>query len=249
MMYEAFAQVYDRLMDDFDYPAWAEYYIALLKRGGTNPATLCECACGTGSVTAEFARRGLRVTASDISGDMLEIARQKLFSKGVQAMLVRRDMCEMALPKPVDAVVCACDGVNYLTTDARLRAFFRSAWAMLKPNGSLAFDISSAYKLKYVLGEKFYGEERDDVAYLWSNTWHEEKQTVEMDLTFFVREKDGRYRRFEEHHIQKAHDPEHLTALLRECGFEDIEVFGDRTWQSPRENELRLHLSAHKGIG
>ena len=68
MMYEAFAAVYDRLMDDFDYPKWADYYLRLLARNGKTPGTICECACGTGSMTVEFAARGLRVTASDLSG-------------------------------------------------------------------------------------------------------------------------------------------------------------------------------------
>lgn len=248
MMYEAFAAVYDRLMDDFDYPKWADYYLRLLARNGKTPGTICECACGTGSMTVEFAARGLRVTASDLSGDMLEVARQKLFSRGVSAMLVRRDMCEMELPRPVDAVVCACDGVNYLTSDARLTAFFRRANEMLVPGGILAFDVSSAYKLRSILGNGFYGEERDDVAYLWFNHWCEERQTVSMDLTFFVREKDGRYRRFSEQHVQKAHAPEHLAELLQTCGFENVEIFGDKTLAAPGATEARLHLIARKGI-
>ena len=33
-MYEDFAAVYDALMDDFDYPAWANYYLRLLAMAG-----------------------------------------------------------------------------------------------------------------------------------------------------------------------------------------------------------------------
>ena len=33
-MYQEFAAVYDRFMDDFDYPAWADYYLEILKRQG-----------------------------------------------------------------------------------------------------------------------------------------------------------------------------------------------------------------------
>ena len=29
-MYQEFAAVYDRFMDDFDYPAWADYYLSLI---------------------------------------------------------------------------------------------------------------------------------------------------------------------------------------------------------------------------
>ena len=248
MAYGEFAAVYDRLMDDFDYPKWAEYYLALLRRGGIVPKTICECACGTGSLTEQFAAAGIRVIASDLSAEMLEEARKKLLARGVQAMLVCRDMCRMEVPKPVDAVICGCDGVNYLTSDAQLTGFFRSAYAMLKPGGMLAFDISSEYKLREVIGSAFFGEERNNIAYLWSNNWNEKAQTVDMDLTFFVCEKDGRYKRFEEHHIQKAHSASHLEELLRECGFENIEIYGDRTFEAPQEKELRIHMTARRSI-
>lgn len=32
--YDGFAGVYDLLMDDFDYPAWADYYLRLLEGAG-----------------------------------------------------------------------------------------------------------------------------------------------------------------------------------------------------------------------
>ena len=40
--YSGFARVYDLLMDDFDYPAWAEYYLELISRAGVRPVRLCD---------------------------------------------------------------------------------------------------------------------------------------------------------------------------------------------------------------
>lgn len=242
--YGAFASLYDQLMDDFDYPAWAKYYLELIGRMGAKPKTLCDCACGTGSLTVQFAARGLRVTGVDLSGEMLEIAADKARKNGVQAMFVRQDMSRLTLPRPVDALVCGCDGVNYLLTDERVKDFFRSAHAAIKPGGVLAFDVSSAYKLERVLGNGFFGEERDDVAYLWFNKWDAEKQTVQMDLTFFSREDSGLYRRFAENHVQRAHDPERLSEMLEGCGFANVKIYGDRTFESPKADELRIHIVA-----
>lgn len=242
--YQAFAGLYDALMDDVDYDAWSEYYLALIGRMGIAPRTLCDCACGTGAMSVRFAQRGIRVTGVDLSGDMLELARQKALRRGVQAMFVRQDMCALELPRPVDALVCACDGVNYLLDDDRLRAFFARARRALKPGGALAFDISSAYKLRQTLGNNFFGEDREDIAYLWSNRFDEAKRTVTMDLTFFTREADGRYRRFDELHVQKAHEPERLLALLSECGFTGAQVYGDRRFDPPVSEEARIHIAA-----
>lgn len=242
--YGAFAELYDALMDDFDYPAWADYYLTLLARVGVTPKTLCDCACGTGSLTIPFAQKGMRVTGVDLSGEMLEIAARKARSQGVQAMFVRQDMSALTLPRPVDALICGCDGVNYLLTDAKVKDFLHHAHDAIRPGGALAFDLSSAYKLENVLGSNFFGEERDDVAYLWFNQWDAVKRTVRMELTFFEKETNGLYRRFGETHIQRAHDPAVLCGMIQDCGFRVEGVYGDRTFEAPKPDELRIHFLA-----
>ena len=242
--YEAFADVYDALMDDVDYDAWAEYYLSLIERQGVAPRTLCDCACGTGSLSVRFAERGIRVTGVDLSGEMLARAQQKARRHGVMAMFVEQDMRKLALPRPVDALVCGCDGVNYLLDDDQVSEFLRSAHRCIKPGGALAFDISSPHKLEHVLGDGFFGEERDDVAYLWSNRFDANQRTVTMDLTFFVRDKGELYRRFSEIHTQKAHEPERLRQLLAENGFVQIHIYGDRTFAAPSPEEARVHIAA-----
>ena len=244
--YGALADVYDAMMDDFDYPKWAEYYRALLGRAGVSPGTVYDAGCGTGSMALEFAKLGARVTGADLSEAMLRRAAEKFRRAGESAMLVRQDICDLSVPRPVDAVVAACDGVNYLLTEERLRAFFRAARRAIRPGGALAFDISSRHKLEVRLGNAFFGEERDEIAYLWENRLDAERHLIRMDVTFFVRDADGRYRRFQEEHVQRAHGEEELVRLLREEGFSGIEVFGDRTFAPPAEGEERLHFLARR---
>lgn len=244
--YGDFAALYDLLMDDVDYDAWAAYYLKLLKRAGAYPQRLCDVACGTGQLSVRFAEAGIQVIGADISGQMLEQAQARARQRGVRAMFVEQDMCALRLPRPVDALVCACDGVNYLLDDDRLNAFFTRAFASLKPGGALAFDISSAYKLERVLGDGFFGEDRDEAAYLWSNHFDRDARTVTMDLTFFAREPSGLYRRFDETHVQKAHEAAHIEELLRENGFEAIEIFGNQTFEPPEAEAQRIHFLAKK---
>ena len=247
-MYQEFARIYDSFMDDFDYSAWAEYYLALLRSQGWQGGEICECGCGTGSLTIELARRGATLLASDISEDMLRIAADKSRRAGVRARYVRQDMRRLALPHRVGAVLCACDGVNDLLTPGDVRSFFAAAHAALRPGGVLAIDISSRYKLENVLGTGFFGEERESAAYLWQNSYDPEACRVTMDLTFFVREERGLYRRFTEQQVQRAHDAQEILAWLAECGFERAQLYGDRTLELPREDELRLHFTAVKPL-
>ncbi len=242
--YAGFAGIYDLLMDDYDYPAWADYYMALLGADERPITALCDCACGTGSMTLEFAERIPRVVGVDISQEMLERAAEKARQRGVQARFVCQDMARLALPRPVDALTCACDGVNYLTSDRQLAAFFRAAHAALKPGGALAFDISSAYKLRHVLAGQFYGEERDEAAYLWQNRL--DGDILTMDISFYIRQEGGLYCRVTETHHQRAYEPELLVRALTAAGFEDIKVYGDRSFAPPRPEEARLHFSARR---
>lgn len=242
--YGEFASIYDRLMDDFDYPRWAEYYMGLIARTGCSPKKLCDCACGTGAMSVEFAKRGLAVTGVDISRDMLEIAAVKARRAAQKIMFTAQDMTELTLPRPVDALVCACDGVNYLTEPQSVEKFFRAAHASLKPGGCLAFDISSRHKLENVIGNSFFGEEREELAYIWSNSLDADRHIVDMDLTFFVRQEGGLYRRFSEKHRQRAHSADELEKALLACGFENVEIYGDKTFDAPKQADLRIHFAA-----
>ena len=242
--YEDLAGLYDLLMDDVDYDAWADYYLRLLASEGVAPKRLCDCACGTGSLSTRFAARGIRVIGADLSGEMLERAQQNARLKGVQVMFVRQDMRALTLGRPVDAIVCGCDGVNYLLDDGALNDFFVAAHRALRPGGALAFDISSAYKLEKVLGNGFFGEERDEAAYLWSNAFDDQRRRLTMDLTFFVRDDDGRYRRFTECHVQQAHEADHLVERLKGNGFARVRVFGGQTFEPPGPLEQRIHFLA-----
>ena len=217
-MYQAFAELYDELMNDVDYEGWADYYVRLLSIYGVRGGKICECACGTGSLTIPLFRRGYQMTGVDASQEMLWQAAQKTRKQGIAIPYVRQDMRALNLHRPMDAVLATCDGVNYLLTEEDLKSFFRAAYRAVRPGGAFLFDVSTPHKLKDVLCQGLLGEDREDITYLWQNTWHEKRQTVELDLTFFVRDGDGRYRRIDERQHQRAWDQQ---TLRKPCGTPD----------------------------
>jgi len=242
-MYQEFAPFYDRMMHDVDYDAWTAYLDGFLKEA--NARTVLDCACGTGSLAVRLAKKGYAVTGSDISADMLAVAREKAMRAGFKIPLVQQDMREISLHKPVDAVVCACDGVNYLTGDGDARAFFQAAREALAPGGLLLFDVSSAYKLAEAMGDKPFFEEAEDYTYLWANRYDKRRRLAHMRLTFFVRE-GAQYTRFAEEHIQRAYAVEELAALLKEENFALIGVYDAFTDQPPRDNSERIQFVCRK---
>ncbi len=246
-MYDDFAGVYDTLMDDYDYDAWSAHYLDLIRNAlGELPARAAECACGTGSLTVRMARAGLNLVGVDLSAAMLRRAEEKARAFGVDVAFVRQDMKKLALPRRVGAVLATCDGVNYLTTPKDVQTFFAAAHEQLLPGGVLCFDCSSRHKLEDVMGDAFFGEERDGIAMLWHNALSKDTHVLTMDITFFVREDDGRYRRFRETHHQRAHSETEIVRWLKDAGFEDIHICGEMRRDAPREGDMRIHYTARK---
>ena len=243
-MYQAFAELYDELMNDVDYESWADYYTRLLSIYGIRGGKICECACGTGSLTLPLFRRGFQMTGVDVSQEMLWQAAQKSRKQGIAVPFVRQDMRALNLHRPVDAVLATCDGVNYLLTEEDLLSFFRAAARSVRPGGALVFDVSTPYKLRNVLCAGLMGEDRENITYLWQNTWHEKRRTVELELAFFVREPDGKYHRIDERQHQRAWEQQELKEALWHTGFRAVSVYGDYSLNAAGDTNQRWHVAA-----
>lgn len=243
-MYQGFAEIYDDLMNDVNYESWADYYSRLLSIYGIRGGKICECACGTGSLTMPLQRRGFQMTGVDLSREMLWQAAQKARKSGLSIPFVQQDMRALNLHRPVDGVLATCDGVNYLLTEEDLMSFFRAAKRSLLPGGALIFDVSTPYKLKNILCAGLMCEDREDVTYMWQNSWHERSQTVDLDLCFFIKEQDGRYRRMEEHQRQRAWSADALKEILWKAGFRAVCLYSGTTLNAAKEDDQRWHIAA-----
>ena len=241
MQYGEFANLYDILMSDVDYDAWAQYIQSFLPYG----CSVCECACGTGEITWRLKKEGFNITASDISEEMLFVASQKCRGMGLQIPFVRMDMRNLSLHKPTDAVICCCDGVNYLTSDEDFPLFAESAYKSLKGGGLLLFDISSEYKLSQVLGMNTFSYDSPACTYIWRNMYDEKSRLCEMNLTFFVKSGKG-YDRFDERHLQRAYSVDEIKNALEKAGFCSVEYYGYLTKKAPTAHEERIQFAALK---
>lgn len=239
------AQVYDSLMYDADGGEWFSYIHELLKRAGVPPKSrILEVGCGTGRVTLPIAQAGFDVVALDASEEMLGEAAEKLRENALPVHFVCGDMQDFALPKPVAAVVCACDGVNYLTEDGDAEAFFDRCHGNLIPGGALAFDLSSHKKLTQNIGNNVFFDDGDVVTCLWRN--QVSGNLLHMDLTFFVQEGEL-YRRMDEEQLQRAYRIDEIAGMLKNAGFSSVEAFAFNTWDPATEENERIQFLAVKG--
>lgn len=107
-----------------------------------------------------------------------------------------QDMREFELYGTVRAVVSICDAMNYILTEEELRQVFCLVNNYLDPGGIFVFDLNTDYKYRDLLGDTTLAESREECSFIWENTWYEEEQVNEYDLTIFKKEKNGLFRRY-----------------------------------------------------
>ena len=253
--YTGFAQLYVMFMDNVPYEQRSRYLIALLKEYGVEDSLVLDLGCGTGKMTRLLAGAGYDMIGVDSSEEMLEIAveqeNEELSSQTAgQArspiLYLCQDMREFELYGTVAAVVSVCDSMNYILEEEELLKVFRLVNNYLDPGGVFIFDLNTLYKYRELLGERTICENREEASFIWENFYDEEGQINEYDLTLFVREKSGLYRRFEETHFQRGYEPETVRRLLEAAGMEYVAAYDAFTRETPREDSERIYVVARE---
>ncbi len=245
-MYDGFAHLYDRLMRDVPYGEWADYYFEIFRRFGCNTKLGLDLGCGTGNMTVELASRGCSMIGADISVDMLNAAKNKAEKSGMDILYLNQDMTEFELYGTVDFIVSSLDCVNYITDKNSLKKVFRLVNNYLDPGGLFVFDINTEYKLKNVLGSNTFVCDGEDIFYSWQNFYDKKRRLCDFYLTFFEKNADGSYSRFDEVHTERAYSADEITVMLAQSGLKPVGVFHELTFQKPRKNSERLFFAARE---
>ena len=150
-------------------------------------------------------------------------------------------MRELSLNHKFDVITCVLDSTNYLIEDGDLEKYFTGVYEHLKDGGLFIFDINSFYKLTNILGNNIYTYSSEDVFYTWENTI--EDNVVNMFLTFFVKEKNELYERFEEEHFERAYEESEIEEVLNQVGFTLLGKFdGYNIDEVQQESERILYV-------
>lgn len=265
--YTSFAKVYDTFMDETPYEDWTERIHEMIEKYGVSrPAVsggtasghaevlgtkttasaldsernlVLDLGCGTGTMTELLAARGYDMIGVDLAEEMLSIAMEKRAESGSQILYLLQDMRELELYSTVGTVVSVCDSLNYLLEDGDLLSTFRQVDTYLYPGGIFVFDFNTVYKYARVIGDTTIAENREECSFIWENFYHDEEEINEYDLTLFVQEKDGLYRKFTETHYQRGYTLEKMQQIAEQAGLQwvlamDSDTGGEVTPQTER---------------
>lgn len=240
--YSDFSFVYDRIMDDFDYPAAAEYLLKAVKKHGGTTAKPLDFACGSGRLAAEFIRLGLDPVCVDASPEILSIAKERLTP---DTLVLCQDMSELDLNDTVDVTFCTMDSINYVTDKRQLQQAFNRLSLFTDKNGLFIFDVNTEYKFVNELGDATYPYDLDDLYLVWNTSYDRKTKKTDFDLTWFTKE-NGTWERHDEYQQQRFWSGSELKDMLNKAGFEFVCAYDAYTFNPPEENSERLHYVFRK---
>ncbi len=218
MSYEKFAYYYDSLMDEAFYNDYYNFINAHAKF-----KSILELGCGTGELAIKFAKDNKEIYATDLSKDMLEVARMKAQASDVTLLLGRIDMTDFRVDRPVDLVLCLCDSLNYLFTTKQVKDTFSNVAKAIKPNGTFIFDVNSIYKCDTTL--KDYNEENEDDEFLFS--WRVEN-IDSGHIKHYINIVDKvENEQVNEIHVQRTYTPDTYIKMLKKAGFNSVKMYSD----------------------
>lgn len=244
--YNEFARVYDILTDNVGYDERSTYYLDILKKFGITHGILLDLACGTGSFSVRFAKKGFEVIGIDISPEMLSIAQQNAYESGSNILFLCQDMRNIDLFGTVDAAVCALDSINHLTDINDVLDTFKAVSLFMNPGGVFVFDTNTVYKHRHILSDNTFVYDCDDVYCVWQNTTDTKTDTVHISLDIFEENEDGTYDRSTEEFNERAYPTELIEELLNKAGFELLAVYDEHNFLPLTDTSQRAVFAAKK---
>ena len=189
--------------------------VALLGPVRDRRGLVVELGCGSGLLTRHLLDAGHRVVATDASPAMLELARAGAPDA--------EDVRQVRLPDdPIpdaDAIVSVGHALNYLPDEAAIdRAFVAIAHA-LRPGGVLAIDVCDLEWGAARRGVATHGRVGQDWAIINETSTPAANRFVR-EMTIFVKNDDGSWRRDDERHDNVLIDTTLVPGLLAQHGVE-----------------------------
>ena len=226
-----YALSYDLVYQDKPYAAEVDYLESLFRQFGKRPIrSVCDIAAGTGSHLVELARRGYSCTGSDLSPDMIAVAKQKAAKLDLKIDLRVAPMQEIGGRGSFDAIVCMFSAIDYLKDRESLAATLAGVRASLSSGGLFVFDFWNAIEASrnfspLTLRECHKGE--DWLIRIGRSTHDIARQAIDVEFEFLLFHEKTLVARFTESHPMRYFHPremeEHLAyaglRLLHTCPF------------------------------
>lgn len=243
--YGVFAQYYDELTKNVCYRERAARMQVLIEKWQSPDCPehiLLDLACGTGTLSEQFARLGWDVIGADSSAEMLSEALDKKYDSGLPVQYLQQDMRALDLFGTIAVTVCALDSLNHLPSAEDVRRVFLRVNLFSEPGALFLFDVNTAYKHRQVLAENAFVYELSEAVCVWQNTLEDTapEYPVRVQLDFFEHLSGNKYCRSTEAFTERIWSPALVEEMLADTGFSILEILDGDSFEPPTETTQRL---------
>ncbi len=241
--YTCLSQVYDVLMKNIPYKRWLAFIESKWEKA--KPSLVLDLACGTGTLSVMLAKKGYEVIGCDLSAEMLAVANEKAKKNNTDILFLQQDIRSFELYGTVDAIICACDSLNYILEEDELLKIFQLVKNYLNPGGLFIFDMKTKYTYERLMSSNSFGYTKQNMACVWENQYDPDSRINDYRVNIFL--KHGKlYGRYEEIHHQRAYDTDEVLSLLSKAGLSLMELSDDYKGRPLHEKSKRLVCIAQK---
>ncbi len=193
--------------------------------------SVVDFACGTGAQSLGLAKYGYRVTAADLSSEMLQIARKKAEKhKNIDLIFRVGNMVEANFGI-FDAAICIFNAIGHLTRQ-QCRDFFANAWRHLEKGGLFVVDIFNLQALVAGSFEEYGYMSRELlidgqlINHVRNCELDEEHQII--SIRSKTRRQNGTHQpeEIDDFWQMQVYEQKELKSMLKAAGFKEIAFFG-----------------------
>jgi len=198
------------------------------------PRRILDLPCGQGRHAIELARRGYHVTGVDLSPFLLKVADERARADGVRVRWLSGDMREPIAGERFDVVLNLFTSLGYFADDADDRKVVRAAAAMLVPEGRFVLEVINGERVMTRFQEReWFTVGQAAVVERRSLDRSARRMVVERTVTTSDETEVNL-------HAIRLYTRRDVDAILREAGFERVDLYGDWSGEPLTPDSLRV---------
>lgn len=245
-IYTSLAPLYDRLMEDVDYEAWADYIDELLQLHHPDSEKILELACGTGSIALSLEEFGYyQILATDLSQEMIDVASLKAKQQDSGVRFKTMSFHDINVNEQFDAIYTVFDSINYLHSGNEIIKLLEDCSEVLKPGGLFIFDFSTP-KNSMEAVDYLNNEEAGSgtLRFFRTSTYDTKKQIHTNEFEIEQLSEDGKQviHRFKETHLQRVYSLDEMLSIVEQTSYHLVASYGDFDLLEADKNSSRVTL-------
>lgn len=247
-IYHKLAPIYDNIMKDVDYEDWTDYIDSVIRYHHPYGQYVLEIACGTGTMALALEKRdNYVITATDISPEMIRIAKQKAEREKSTISWLVQDMCCLDIKNRYEIIFMVFDSLNYLHQKEHIQSLFDGVSRHLSTDGIFLFDFTTPnYSPK--IAPLLNGERNVNDQYSYRRTSKYDRKRAIHTNHFIVEIKDLQTgtttEQFEEIHRQRIWTLEEIKEMVFASKLRMLAAYEDFDFSEANSGSDRITMVA-----